>query len=133
MGSFITRTGLKRFSFVFYGRTVVEKSLRQGISFGRKDSWKERCDNKEQLVNASGMKEWFKDSELLSRKTFALCTKTQQASLDPILDCLGLSREELFSSPLLVLDFLRVMSDSVRQTEDTPQQQPISFEKWTRC
>ncbi|GFT21047.1 RNase H domain-containing protein [Trichonephila clavipes] len=44
------------------------------------------------------------------RNTFALCTKckTQQASPDPILDCLELSREDLFSSPLLVLDFLRV-------------------------
>ncbi|GFU68625.1 hypothetical protein TNCV_4741471 [Trichonephila clavipes] len=38
-------------------------------------------------------------------KTFALCTKTQQASPDHIL---GLSSEDLFSSPLLVLDFLRV-------------------------
>ncbi|GFW71136.1 RNase H domain-containing protein [Trichonephila clavipes] len=44
------------------------------------------------------------------RKTFALCTKckTQQASPDHILDCLGLSREDIFSFPLLVLDFLRV-------------------------
>ncbi|GFS95644.1 hypothetical protein TNCV_886021 [Trichonephila clavipes] len=42
-------------------------------------------------------------------KTFALCTKckTQQASPDHILDCLGLAREDLFSSLLLVLD-LRV-------------------------
>ncbi|GFV69932.1 transposable element Tc3 transposase [Trichonephila clavipes] len=41
------------------------------------------------------------------RKTFALCTKckTQQVSADHILDCLGLSREDFFSSPLLVLDF----------------------------
>ncbi|GFW61856.1 RNase H domain-containing protein [Trichonephila clavipes] len=44
------------------------------------------------------------------RKTFVLCTKckTQQASPDHILGCLGLSREDVFSSPLLVLDFLRV-------------------------
>ncbi|GFY00471.1 hypothetical protein TNCV_1665101 [Trichonephila clavipes] len=27
---------------------------------------------------------------------------------DHILDCLGLLREDLFSSPLLILDFLRV-------------------------
>ncbi|GFU42447.1 uncharacterized protein TNCV_4555781 [Trichonephila clavipes] len=44
------------------------------------------------------------------RKTFALCTKckTQQASPDHILDSLGLPREDLFYSPLLVLNFLRV-------------------------
>ncbi|GFX22391.1 transposable element Tcb2 transposase [Trichonephila clavipes] len=43
-------------------------------------------------------------------KTFALCTKCkpQQASADHILDCLGLSREDLLSPPLLVSDFLRV-------------------------
>ncbi|GFU86458.1 RNase H domain-containing protein [Trichonephila clavipes] len=42
------------------------------------------------------------------RKTFALCTKfkTQQASSDHILACLGLSREDRFSSSLL--DYLRV-------------------------
>ncbi|GFV76187.1 RNase H domain-containing protein [Trichonephila clavipes] len=45
-----------------------------------------------------------------SRKTFAHCTKckTQQVSPDHILDCLRLSREDLLSSLLLVLDFLRV-------------------------
>ncbi|GFV61314.1 transposable element Tcb2 transposase [Trichonephila clavipes] len=44
------------------------------------------------------------------RKAFTLCTKckTQQASPDHILDCLGLSTEDLFSSLILVLDFLRV-------------------------
>ncbi|GFY14496.1 RNase H domain-containing protein [Trichonephila clavipes] len=44
------------------------------------------------------------------RKTFALCTKckTQHASPDHILNGLGLSREDIFSSPLLLLDFLRV-------------------------
>ncbi|GFV09456.1 RNase H domain-containing protein [Trichonephila clavipes] len=47
-------------------------------------------------------------SEILKEwKIFALCTKTQQTSPDHILDCLGLSREGLFSSPLLVFDFLR--------------------------
>ncbi|GFX99618.1 RNase H domain-containing protein [Trichonephila clavipes] len=44
------------------------------------------------------------------RKTFALCIKckTQQASPDHILNCLGLSREDLFSSSFLILDFLRI-------------------------
>ncbi|GFV56129.1 RNase H domain-containing protein [Trichonephila clavipes] len=34
--------------------------------------------------------------------------KVQQASAEHILDCLGLSREDLYDSPLLVIDFLRV-------------------------
>ncbi|GFW41014.1 RNase H domain-containing protein [Trichonephila clavipes] len=59
-------------------------------------------------------------------KTYALCSKskTQQASPDHILDCLGLLSLDLFSSPLLALDILRVndlfwvLSDSVRQTVD---------------
>ncbi|GFX07649.1 RNase H domain-containing protein [Trichonephila clavipes] len=45
-----------------------------------------------------------------SRKTFKFCSKckVQQASAEHILDCLGLSREDLYDSPLLVIDFLRV-------------------------
>ncbi|GFY16475.1 putative RNA-directed DNA polymerase from transposon BS [Trichonephila clavipes] len=44
------------------------------------------------------------------RKTFKFCSKckVQQASAEHILDCLGLSREDLYDSPLLVIDFLRV-------------------------
>ncbi|GFX36946.1 uncharacterized protein TNCV_1174481 [Trichonephila clavipes] len=44
------------------------------------------------------------------RKTFKFCSKckVQQASVEHILDCLGLSREDLYDSPLLVIDFLRV-------------------------
>ncbi|GFW98209.1 RNase H domain-containing protein [Trichonephila clavipes] len=44
------------------------------------------------------------------RKTFKFCSKckVQQASSEHILDCLGLSREDLHDSPLLVIDFLRV-------------------------
>ncbi|GFV90940.1 probable RNA-directed DNA polymerase from transposon BS [Trichonephila clavipes] len=43
------------------------------------------------------------------RKTFKFCSKckVQQASAEHILDCLGLSREDLYDSPLLVIDFLR--------------------------
>ncbi|GFV38982.1 RNase H domain-containing protein [Trichonephila clavipes] len=46
------------------------------------------------------------------RKTFKFCSKckVQQASAEHILDCLGLSREDLYDSPLLVIDFLRVNS-----------------------
>ncbi|GFU13729.1 transposable element Tcb1 transposase [Trichonephila clavipes] len=57
------------------------------------------------------------------RKTFALCTKcnTQQASPDHILDCLILSREDLFSSPLLVLDFLREDTTDQRGRSHPPQ------------
>ncbi|GFV06337.1 u3 small nucleolar RNA-associated protein 4 [Trichonephila clavipes] len=41
------------------------------------------------------------------RKTFKFCSKckVQQASAEHILDCLGLSREDLYDSPLLVIDF----------------------------
>nr|XP_042912144.1 uncharacterized protein LOC122272471 [Parasteatoda tepidariorum] len=44
------------------------------------------------------------------RKTYAVCSKceAQQASAEHILDCLGLSKEDLYASPLLVIDFLRV-------------------------
>ncbi|GFW39458.1 uncharacterized protein TNCV_3907671 [Trichonephila clavipes] len=52
------------------------------------------------------------------RKTFALGTKTQQASPDHILDCLGLSREDLFSS--LGIGFLKGQWSSefcLRQTD----------------
>ncbi|GFV08143.1 putative RNA-directed DNA polymerase from transposon BS [Trichonephila clavipes] len=44
------------------------------------------------------------------RKSFKLCSKckVQQASAEHILDCLGLSREDLYDSSLLVIDFLRV-------------------------
>ncbi|GFV22218.1 RNase H domain-containing protein [Trichonephila clavipes] len=44
------------------------------------------------------------------RKTFKFCSKckVQQASAEHILDCLGLSREDLYDSPLLVIDFLKV-------------------------
>ncbi|GFX17813.1 RNase H domain-containing protein [Trichonephila clavipes] len=44
------------------------------------------------------------------RKTFKFCSKckVQQASAEHILDCLGLSREDLYDSPLLAIDFLRV-------------------------
>ncbi|GFY27229.1 probable RNA-directed DNA polymerase from transposon BS [Trichonephila clavipes] len=44
------------------------------------------------------------------RKTFKFCSKckVQQASAEHILGCLGLSREDLYDSPLLVIDFLRV-------------------------
>ncbi|GFW69756.1 putative RNA-directed DNA polymerase from transposon BS [Trichonephila clavipes] len=44
------------------------------------------------------------------RKTFKFCSKckVQQASAEHILDCLGLSREDLYDSPLLVINFLRV-------------------------
>ncbi|GFX94229.1 RNase H domain-containing protein [Trichonephila clavipes] len=44
------------------------------------------------------------------RKTFKFCSKckVQQVSAEHILDCLGLSREDLYDSPLLVIDFLRV-------------------------
>ncbi|GFU17040.1 uncharacterized protein TNCV_2479871 [Trichonephila clavipes] len=44
------------------------------------------------------------------RKTLKFCSKckVQQASAEHILDCLGLSREDLYDSPLLVIDFLRV-------------------------
>ncbi|GFT17175.1 hypothetical protein TNCV_4738911 [Trichonephila clavipes] len=43
-------------------------------------------------------------SEHQSRKSFALCTKCkiQKVSPNDILDCLGLSRENFFSSPLLL-------------------------------
>ncbi|GFV75269.1 RNase H domain-containing protein [Trichonephila clavipes] len=57
-------------------------------------------------------------------KSFAFCTKckNQQASPDHILDCLGLSREDPFSSPLWILDFLTANGllglVSVRQIED---------------
>ncbi|GFU96211.1 hypothetical protein TNCV_3380631 [Trichonephila clavipes] len=41
------------------------------------------------------------------RKTFKFCSKcnVQQASAEYILDCLGLSIEDLYDSPLLVIDF----------------------------
>ncbi|GFT69200.1 RNase H domain-containing protein [Trichonephila clavipes] len=44
------------------------------------------------------------------RKTFKFCSKckVQQASAEHIPDCLGVSREDLYDSPLLVIDFLRV-------------------------
>ncbi|GFV05618.1 RNase H domain-containing protein [Trichonephila clavipes] len=44
------------------------------------------------------------------RKTFKFCSKckVQQASAEHILDCLCLSREDLYDSPLLVVDFLRI-------------------------
>ncbi|XP_021002430.2 uncharacterized protein [Parasteatoda tepidariorum] len=44
------------------------------------------------------------------RKTYAVCSKceAQQASAEHYLDCLGLSKEDLYASPLLVIDFLRV-------------------------
>ncbi|GFV65223.1 putative RNA-directed DNA polymerase from transposon BS [Trichonephila clavipes] len=49
-------------------------------------------------------------SFLEGRKTFKFCSKykVQQASAEHILDCLGLSREDLYDSPLLVIDYLRV-------------------------
>nr|XP_042897785.1 zinc finger protein 600-like [Parasteatoda tepidariorum] len=66
------------------------------------------------------------------RKTYAVCSKceAQQASAEHILDCLGLSKEDLYASPLLVIDFLRIkgsttywiLSDLVRQLEDKQQQ-----------
>ncbi|GFW86369.1 uncharacterized protein TNCV_4331531 [Trichonephila clavipes] len=44
------------------------------------------------------------------KNTFKFCSKckVQQFSAEHILDCLGLSREDLYDSPLLVIDFLRV-------------------------
>lgn len=44
------------------------------------------------------------------KKTFPICAKcsSEQAAPDHILDCLGLSRLDLYSNPIMVLDFLRV-------------------------
>ncbi|GBM57189.1 hypothetical protein AVEN_197661-1 [Araneus ventricosus] len=43
-------------------------------------------------------------------KIYPLCPKCQQHQASPkhILDCLGLDREEIYSSPLLVIDFIKV-------------------------
>lgn len=45
-----------------------------------------------------------------NQKVFDICTKChgQQASAEHILDCMGLFRDDIFSNPFLVLDFLRV-------------------------
>ncbi|GFT63736.1 RNase H domain-containing protein [Trichonephila clavipes] len=66
--------------------------------------------------------DWLVDTRksllLEGRKTFKFCSKckVQQASAEHILDCLGLSREDLYDSPPLVIDFLRVnnLMDLVR-------------------
>ncbi|GBN81986.1 hypothetical protein AVEN_79490-1 [Araneus ventricosus] len=43
-------------------------------------------------------------------KIYPLCPKCQQHQASPkhILDCLGLDWEEIYSSPLLVIDFIKV-------------------------